>query len=156
MFQYLQVELLFEVFECNLSDSSLDFSLQRFFLYVRTVAPSAVLNVSEMGRRVLLCFIGHQLSAVFVCQNRNPECCFECVRNGAQSAALVSFEISQLVRSNGVIIEYRVRAAFLRNLLTQCLHGRVSAVSTKTSGLVTNSAEFFPMRDLFILCEILQ
>ena len=26
----------------------------------------------------------------------------------------------------------------------------------ETSGLVTNSAEFFPMRDLFILCEILQ
>ena len=81
------MELLFEVFECNLSDSSLDFSLQRFF----------------------------------VCQSRSPGFCFECVRNGTWSAALVSFEISQLIRSKDVIIEYRVRAAFLRNLLTQCL-----------------------------------
>ena len=32
-----------------------------------------------------------------------------------------------------MIIEYRMRAAFLRNLLTQSLHGRVSAVSTKTN-----------------------
>ena len=32
-----------------------------------------------------------------------------------------------------MIIEYRMRTAFLRNLLTQALHGMVSAVSTKTN-----------------------